>query len=127
MPLPPQVFLRKTAPHDLPTLFRQQQDPEGNSMAGTKPHTEESFRAVWERVFADPSVEPRVIVEGGHGGELVLGGITCFQRDGLDMIGYWIDRPHWGRGIASQALALFLQEFKRRPLHATAARDNAAS
>src|SRR4051812_27485885 len=93
---PPEVFLRKTAAHDLPTLFCQQLDPQGNSMAGTKPLSEEAFRARWERIFADAKVEPRVIVEG----DVVVGAISCFQMDGLDMVGYWIDRPHWGHGIA---------------------------
>jgi RimJ/RimL family protein N-acetyltransferase len=117
------VLLRPTTPADLPALFAQQRDPLSNEMAGTKPHSEEAFFKVWEGIFKNPQVVPRVIVEG----ERIVGAINCFQREGLDMIGYWIDKPHWGRGIATRALTLFLGELKRRPLHATAARSNAAS
>ena len=40
---------------------------------------------------------------------------------------YWIGRPVWGRGIASQALELLLKLVPARPLHARAASDNIAS
>jgi RimJ/RimL family protein N-acetyltransferase len=44
-----------------------------------------------------------------------------------DHVGYWIDRAYWGRGIASRALHLLLQEVAKRPLVATAATSNRAS
>jgi RimJ/RimL family protein N-acetyltransferase len=47
--------------------------------------------------------------------------------DGQDAVGYWIAREHWGRGIATRALGLLLEEVAIRPLHARAARTNAAS
>jgi RimJ/RimL family protein N-acetyltransferase len=40
---------------------------------------------------------------------------------------YWIDRPAWGKGIATRALALLLELVTTRPLHARAASDNAGS
>ena len=101
-----------------------QLDPESNRMAGTKPHTREAFDAVWERVLADGLVVPRVIVDSS--GEIV-GQINRFKADGLDAVGYWIAREHWGKGIGSRALELFLAEVTTRPLHATAARNNARS
>ncbi len=51
----------------------------------------------------------------------------CFQREGRDLVGYWIAKEHWGKGIASRALGLLLQEVPRRPLGAFAAKANAAS
>jgi RimJ/RimL family protein N-acetyltransferase len=68
-------------------------------------------------------VTARVVLDNGE----IVGAINCFQRDGRDYIGYWIDRRHWGRGVGSRALALFLQELKTRPLYASAATWNAAS
>jgi len=47
--------------------------------------------------------------------------------DGEDHVGYWIDRAFWGKGIASRALHLLLQEVISRPLIATAAASNTAS
>ncbi len=119
----PALRLRPLQPGDLPTLYELQNDPESNEMAGTKPRTREAFLAVWERVVVDPNINSRVIEVGGA----IAGSISCFQADGRDCIGYWIARSHWGQGIASRALAMFLAEERRRPLHATAARANAAS
>jgi RimJ/RimL family protein N-acetyltransferase len=99
-------------------------------MAGTKPRTREVFFAVWEKHFANPSINSRVITLADSGE--IVGSIACFQaaepgEPERDCIGYWIARPHWGKGIASLALAMFLSEEPRRPLHATAARANAPS
>jgi RimJ/RimL family protein N-acetyltransferase len=129
------IRLRPTTPADLPALFEFQCDPQSNDMAGTKARTREVFFAVWERHFADPGINSRVIeIDTGGSGEWgdhhapeVVGSISRFQADGHDCVGYWIARPHWGRGIASRALAMFLIEEPRRPLHATAARTNAPS
>lgn len=43
------------------------------------------------------------------------------------MVGYWVDRACWGRGIASRALAMFLDEVIARPLHARVATTNLGS
>ena len=68
-------------------------------------------------------VTPRVILVGG----VVVGAVNISPSDGQDSLGYWIGRAHWGRGIASRAVAMVLNEVTRRPLHATAAEQNAAS
>ena len=85
------------------------------------------FFGAWERNFADPGVNARVIEIGGACGPEIVGSIACFQAEGRDCVGYWIVREHWGKGIASRVLAMFLFEERRRPLHATAARSNASS
>lgn len=157
-PVPPRIHLRPVTPADLPTLFQQQLDPEGNRMAAVKPRDAAAYEAVWARVFADPAVVPRAIIlddpaasrpesppEGPSEGKLVgsaafsavnpgsrpegtlVGSISCFQRDGLNYVGYWIDCGYWGRGIAGRALALLLEEVTIRPLHARVATNNGAS
>ena len=50
-----------------------------------------------------------------------------FVADGQTEITYWIDRAAWGRGIATQALALLLELVPVRPLHARVASDNVGS
>lgn len=104
-------------------MFALQIDPESNQMAGTKPRTREAFFATWDRIFADPAINARVIEMDRE----MVGSVSCFQADGTDCVGYWIARTHWGKGIASRALGLFLAEERRRPLHATADRNNARS
>jgi RimJ/RimL family protein N-acetyltransferase len=146
------IRLRPTAPADLPALYALQSDPEANRLAGTKPRTREAFFANWERIFADPRVNSRIIEVDGQ----LIGGVSVFQAppEGRatpsprapappgaaatdapaaaagamrDCLGYWIARSHWGRGITSRAVAMFLAGEPRRPLHATAARANTAS
>jgi RimJ/RimL family protein N-acetyltransferase len=123
----PAIRLRPTAPADLPSLFDMQSDPQANEMAGTKPRTREVFFSVWATHFTNPEINSRVILLDSPNGAEIVGGISRFQADGVDCVGYWIARPHWGKGIASRALQLFLAEDPRRPLHATAAFDNLAS
>ena len=53
--------------------------------------------------------------------------IASFEQGGEREVTYWIDRAHWGRGIATRALRSLLAELPMRPLHARAAADNAAS
>ncbi len=121
------VYLRRTQPSDLPVLYEMQTDPESNRMAGTKPRTREVFFSVWAGHFENPLLNTRVIEVDGPSGRHVVGGISCFQADGHDCVGYWIARDHWGKAIASRALTMFLLEEPRRPLHATAATTNAVS
>ena len=51
----------------------------------------------------------------------------CHRWFGKPEISYWIDRAHWGKGLATQALSAFLQVLSVRPLYARAAQDNVAS
>jgi len=43
------------------------------------------------------------------------------------MVGYWIDRSHWGKGIATRALEAFVSVVDIRPLHALVATSNLGS
>jgi RimJ/RimL family protein N-acetyltransferase len=107
----------------LPLLYEWQLDPESNRLAVTNPRQREAFDAHWAKILADPSTINRAILLG----ETLVGSISCYSADGEDFVGYWIDRAHWGRGIATSALRLFLQEVTRRPLVAIAAAGNTAS
>ncbi|MCB0242704.1 MAG: GNAT family N-acetyltransferase, partial [Anaerolineae bacterium] len=40
---------------------------------------------------------------------------------------YWLGREYWGKGIATRALAAFLEIITVRPLYARAAQDNIGS
>jgi len=120
---PEQVTLRDVTPADLPALFRFQSDPEANRMAVVNPRGLDEFNAFWKTVLSDPGVVAKAVVVDGT----VVGNISCFQMDGLDSVGYWIDREYWGRGIAKRSLALLLEEVAIRPLHARVAAANIGS
>ncbi len=57
----------------------------------------------------------------------LVGSIASFVVDDQTELTYWIDRAVWGQGVASEALALFLDIVVVRPLHARAASDNVGS
>ena len=118
-----QVRLRDIEREDLPRMYAMQLDPQSNELAVTIPRTAEVFEAHWAAILVNPSITPRAILVGG----VWAGSISCFKMDGLDSVGYWIEKEFWGKGIASRALELLLQEVETRPLHARVATTNGAS
>jgi len=119
----PTIQLRDITPEDLPILFQQQLDPEANRLAVVHPRDAAAFDAHWATVLADPAIIAKAILADGD----MVGHISCFNLDGQNAIGYWIAKDHWGRGIATRALTLFLDYIPTRPLHARAAATNTAS
>jgi RimJ/RimL family protein N-acetyltransferase len=120
------VALRPIEDSDLDALFEQMRDPESVRMAAftaEDPNDREAFDAHTARNRAAPGATHRAVT---HRGRLV-GSIACFVVEGDTEITYWIDRSAWGQGVASQALALFLDLVPTRPLHARAAADNVGS
>ena len=122
-PIGDPVRLRPIEPDDLPTMYRLQRDPESNRLAVTIPRTAEAFDAHWADALRDPAVTARVVLRDAA----IVGYVACFPRDGQAHVGYWIDRDHWGKGIASRALRLLLHEVVTRPLYAHVATSNGAS
>jgi RimJ/RimL family protein N-acetyltransferase len=57
----------------------------------------------------------------------VAGNIGSWPQDGVRLVGYWVGKEHWGRGVASRALAEFLRVVTERPLHAHVAKHNVGS
>jgi RimJ/RimL family protein N-acetyltransferase len=117
------LLLRDVTEGDLPILFEHQLDPKANQMAGFPARDRDEFVAHWTTVLGDETVTKKAIVLDGH----VVGNVVSFEQDGLREIGYWIGRDHWGHGVATRALAMFLGQVKARPLHAHVAKHNVAS
>ena len=118
-----EVRIRNVEQDDLSRMYEMQLDPESNRLAVTIPRSAEAFSALWENALRDPHITAKVVVVG----EVLAGYISCFQMDGLDSVGYWIDKDCWGQGIATKALELLLDEVANRPLQARVATSNAAS
>jgi RimJ/RimL family protein N-acetyltransferase len=74
-------------------------------------------------VRSSPDTTLRAVTCDGQ----LVGSIASFVSGDQTEVTYWIGRPAWGRGIASQALELLLTLVPVRPLHARAASDNIAS
>ena len=82
----------------------------------------EAFDAHWRRILADPSVTVRTIDYDGA----VAGNVGSWEQEGRQLVGYWIGREFWGRGIATSALSQLVAELGR-PLYAWVARSNLGS
>ncbi len=117
------VRLREVRQADLPIFFEQQSDPEAAQMAVFPSRDREAFLSHWARILADPQVTARTILFEGQ----VAGNILSWERSGRMLVGYWVGKEHWGKGVASRALSLFLLQVRTRPLFAHVARSNIAS
>ena len=117
------VVLRDVLESDLPILFAQQDDPLATTMAAFPAKELEPFMAHWRGLMNDPNGFKQAVVADGS----VAGHVLCFRRDGKDLIGYWIGREYWGRGIATRAVALLLERVTIRPLFAFVATHNVGS
>ena len=118
-----EVRLRGVEDPDLEVFFEHQADPEAGVMAAFPARDKERFAAHWARIRADPAVILRTVVAGG----VVAGNVVSWPQDGQRLVGYWIGREHWGRGVATRALRLFADEDPTRPLHAHVAAHNVGS
>jgi len=120
------IQLRDVSTDDLPIFFKQQLDPEANWMAAftaKDPADRGAFDAHWAKVLADKGITIRTILYDGP----VAGSVLCHNWGGEPEISYWLGREFWGKGIATQSLALFLQVVTIRPLTARVVKDNIAS
>ncbi|MCU8091022.1 GNAT family N-acetyltransferase [Shewanella sp. SM20] len=118
------VSLRPVIESDLEAIFVHQSDPIANQLAQFPPRDREAFFKHWhQNILGQVNVLPRAIVVDGK----FVGNIGHWQSDGQALIGYWIDREYWGKGIATQTLAQFLPLVSLRPLFAHVAKHNLAS
>ncbi|MFG2144805.1 GNAT family N-acetyltransferase [Streptomyces sp. NPDC048696] len=121
----PAVVLREVRDSDLPLFFGQMSDPESVRMAAFGPEdpTDRArFDAHWARIRTSDTLIRTVLADGEVAGHAAVYGPPD-ERE----VTYWVDRAHWGRGIASAALSALVALAPQRPLHARAAADNAAS
>jgi RimJ/RimL family protein N-acetyltransferase len=122
-----EVALRSVEDSDLDALFDQMRDPESVQMAAftaKDPNDRAAFDTHMSKVRTSHDGTLGAVTRDGH----LVGSIASFVMEGDTEITYWIDRSAWGQGIASQALALFLDTVEvRRPLYARAASDNLGS
>ena len=121
------LYLREVVEDDLPVFFGFQLDPDANHMAAfiaRDPTNREAFTTHWNKILADPTTINRTIVCDGQ----VVGSVSSYEESGRPEVTYWIGRAHWGKGIATRALTVFLAQVNTtRPIYARVAKDNLAS
>jgi RimJ/RimL family protein N-acetyltransferase len=92
-------------------------------MAAFPARDREAFMAHWAKILVDPEVPKKTIVIDGA----VAGNVVSWVQSGRRLVGYWIGREYWGRGIGTEALARFLTVATERPLYALVAKHNVGS
>jgi RimJ/RimL family protein N-acetyltransferase len=121
-----QLALRPVQAADLDAIFEQMRDPEAVRMAAFTPEDPSdrgAFDAHMAKIMSSPQTRPQAITLDSR----LVGTIGSWVSDGVTEITYWIDRAHWGQGIATRALGLLLEQIPVRPIRARVASDNAGS
>ena len=119
-----EVRLRDVEPDDLPIFYEQQRDPDATRMAAFPARDRAAFDAHWAtNVLGNPAAVKQTILVNGE----VAGHIGSWPQDGLRLVGYWVGKEHWGKGVATRALGALLHLVTERPLHARVARHNVGS
>jgi len=117
-------MLRDVKEEDLPIFFEHQCEPEAHRMAAFPPREHDAFMLHWRtNILGEPTARKRTIVVE----DCVAGNIGSWDADGRRLVGYWIGRQYWGRGIGTAALSEFLCEETTRPLCAFVAVQNRGS
>src|SRR3954447_13053202 len=101
-----EIYLRDVVASDLAVHFEHQSDPESARLSAITPRDRAAFDAYWARMLEDPAAIVRTIVADGE----VAGSAFCFLHDDKREVGYRIGQRHWGKGIATAALSLLLDE-----------------
>ena len=121
---PASVRLREVVEDDLPTLFAHQREPEANRMAAFPARDEKEFMSLWRAsILGGDDVIKRAVLHR----DILAGHIVCYEQAGSRLVGYWLGKNFWGKGIATSALAQFVTDVEIRPLRAYVAQRNVAS
>src|SRR5438132_1413165 len=105
------VTLREVTQEDLPIFFEHQLDAEATRMAAFPSRDRDAFMAHWARIMSNETGILNTILAD----DTVAGNVVYWEAAGEPNIGYWLGKTHWGKGIASAALAQFLTKIEARP------------
>ena len=117
------VRLRAVEVGDLDVLYEYQSDPVACAMAAFPLRDRDRFDAQWAKIRSDDALVAWTIMADG----VVAGVLNSWPADGRRLVGYWIGREHWGRGVATRALNQFVDATPDRPLYAHVVTGNIGS
>ena len=111
------IILRPWRESDAEALFKYASDPEVGPRAGWPPHrsVEESL-AVIRDIFQNDTTWAIELKETGEAigamGYMPSYTSKLPARPGEPLLGYWVARPYWNRGICTEALRLMLDHIR---------------
>jgi RimJ/RimL family protein N-acetyltransferase len=117
------VLLRDARDEDLPTFYEHQLDPEASEMAAFPSRDHHAFMAAWTKIMSDDTAVKKAIVAD----DMLVGNALSWLADDRRLIGYWIGKEHWGKGIATAAVRSLVSTIRERPLYAFVATNNLGS
>lgn len=116
--------LRFVEKSDYQRLFEIHDDAQSHLEAGfSQLKSRDEYFQHLDRILSMDTVILKIIEVDGE----VVGNIGKWVMQEQPELMYWIDRKYMGRGLATQAVQLFLHEFTQRPIYAHTAADNIAS
>lgn len=120
------ISFSKTVSEDLPHFFRFQLDQEAANLAAFMPKdptNEPAYLEKYNRFLNNPTICMLTIRVDG----IIAGSVAKFEIEKEAEITYWIDKPFWGKGIATRALQELLRIVTDRPVYGRVAFDNIGS
>ena len=113
------ILLRPWRESDAEALFKYASDPEVGPRAGWPPHIsmEESLEII-RTVFNDATNTWDIVLKETDEPIGAMGyGPSCQcnlpAREDEPLIGYWVGRPYWNRGICTEALRLMIDHIRQ--------------
>jgi RimJ/RimL family protein N-acetyltransferase len=127
------LLLRAPEPRDAGRIAELAADWDVVRMTGRMPHPyslDDAERFVADAIAYDPRRDNAFLIEVEREG--VVGMLSFFHSgELLPEVGYWIGKPFWGRGIATEALEAAMdwakRKWKKRAVVAGHFSDNPAS
>jgi RimJ/RimL family protein N-acetyltransferase len=119
------ISLRPVEEADVDIFYEHQADAGASAMAAFAARDRAAHFDHWSRnVLSNPGgVVRTVLVDGVVAGNIV----SWVDADIGRLLGYWIGREFWGRGVATEAVRLYLTEVTERPTYAFVALHNVGS
>lgn len=118
------VTLREPVESDLPTFFEHQNDKGAEEMVGLPSRAQDDFFRHWHKIMAKETIILRTILFKDQ----IAGYLCSFIKEADEReVGYQLGREFWGKGIATQALQLFLPLIPCRPLYGVTPTHNIGS
>ena len=112
------IILRPWRDSDAPALYKWASDPDVGPRAGWAPHrsVDESLEVI-RTVFRDATNTWAIeLKETGEAIGAMGYGPSCEcnlpARDGEPLVGYWIAKPYWDKGICTEALGLMIEHIR---------------
>lgn len=120
------IKLRPSVVADINNFFEYQLDTEANYLAAftaKDPTDKTAYLEKYTKLLYNPTVNMQTIIADSN----VVGTVTKFEINNEAEVAFWIDKPFWGKGIATKALKIFLEIETKRTIYGHAAFDNFGS